>query len=69
MVGQGLNLIADDKLSVELWRKYRDYALHHVESLVKKSSDEFQSVMESERHQNPIDAANPRAANPVFGED
>ena len=54
MVGHGLDLLADDKLTVELWRKYRDYALHQVERLVKKSSDEFQSVMDSERHENPI---------------
>jgi hypothetical protein len=57
MVGQGLNLIADDKLTVEVWRKYRDYALHQVERLVKQSSDEFQLVMDNERHQNPTDNA------------
>jgi hypothetical protein len=51
MVGQGLNLLADDKLTVELWRKYRDYALHQVERLVKQSSDEFQSVMEENQDQ------------------
>ena len=69
MVGHGFDLLADDKLTVELWRKYRDYALHHVERLVQKSSDEFQSVIKRKAHQDPIDAANPRAANPVFGED
>ena len=68
MVGHGLDLLADDKLTVELWRKYRDYALQHVERLVKSSSAEFQSVMESERHQNPIHTANRRPAGPVSEE-
>ena len=55
MVGHGFDLLADDKLTVELWRKYRDYALHHVESLVKQSSDGFRSLMENERDHNRID--------------
>src|ERR1044072_2879253 len=35
MVGHGFDLLVDDKLTVELWRKYRHYALHHVERLVQ----------------------------------
>ena len=69
MVGHGFDLLADDKLTVELWRKYRDYALDQVERLVKQSSDQFQSVMDGEPHQNPIDAASVTTVTPVFNED
>jgi hypothetical protein len=50
MVAQGLNLLADDKLTVERWQKYRDYGKQNVERLVTLSSEEFQSIMESKRH-------------------
>ena len=45
MVGHGFDVLADDKLTVELWRKYRDYSRQNVERLVKLSSEEFQSIM------------------------
>src|SRR5262249_48160268 len=54
MVGHGLNLIADEKLTVELWRKYRDYSRQNVESLVKLSSEEFQTLMDREHNQKPM---------------
>ena len=67
MVGHGLDLLADDKLTVELWRKYRDYSRQNVERLVKLSSDEFQSTMERDRH--PIGGPNALRTDPVFDED
>jgi hypothetical protein len=69
MVAQGLNLLADDKLTVERWQKFRDFARHNVERFVQLSSEEFRSVMDSKRHQNPIDAANVTTVTPVFDDD
>jgi hypothetical protein len=66
MVAQGLNLIADDKLTVERWQKFRDYGRQNVERFVKLSSEEFQSIMGSKRH--PA-SPNPMRTNPVFDED
>ena len=67
MVGHGLNLLADDKLTVELWRKYRDYSRQNVESLVKLSSEEFQTIMESKRH--PVGSTNAITTTSNFDED
>jgi len=67
MVGHGLNLIADEKLTVELWRKYRDYSRQNVESLVKLSSEEFQTIMERKRHTSG--RPNGMRTDPVFKED
>ena len=67
MVGHGLDLLADDKLTVELWRKYRDYSRQNVERLVKLSSEEFQSIMESKCY--TIGRAIALKTNPVIDED
>ncbi|HEY6243363.1 MAG TPA: hypothetical protein VIX17_05430 [Pyrinomonadaceae bacterium] len=66
MVGHGFDVLADDKLTVELWRKYRDYSRQNVERLVKLSSEEFQLIMESKRHPG---GTNAMTINTVFDED
>ena len=66
MVGQGFHLLADDRLAVKRWQRFRDFARHNVERFVKLSSDAFQSLMESEHH--PA-SPNPMTTNPVLDED
>jgi|ERR1051325_4589101 hypothetical protein len=56
LIGLGLQLLADNKLTSEEWKKIRNYARKNLESLVSKSMDDLSSETDSASRRLPFAA-------------